>query len=211
MIKIADGIYASIWRSYRENNSNTYLIDRDGYRVIVDPGHYHLTRHWEAGLERLGINRRDINLVIITHGHPDHLEGAAIFDGISKVAIGEKEYAWLKRYAPSWTPDILLRAGGLKLGTIEMEIIESPGHSPGSVCLYLPKEKALFTGDVIFRDGIGRTDLPGGDGYKLKESIRRLSGLEVSYLLPGHGEPLAGKKEVEKNFRQVETYWFQLI
>lgn len=211
MKKITEGIYAAIWRSYRENNSNTYLIEQDGYRLIVDPGHYHLVRHWESGLQHLGINPEEINLVVITHGHPDHLEGAAIFDGKVKVAIGEKEYMWLKRWAPSWEPDLLLREGDLKLGTIKMKVIEAPGHSPGSICLYLPEKRSLFTGDVIFRDGIGRTDLPGGDGAKLKDSIRKLSGLDVEYLLPGHGEPVIGKKEVQRNFNQIEGYWFQFI
>ncbi|MCX7982707.1 MAG: MBL fold metallo-hydrolase [Syntrophales bacterium] len=210
-MKITDGIYAFLWRSYRENNCNTYLIDQDGYRVLIDPGHYHLIDHWERGLERLGLSRNDINLIIITHGHPDHLEGAAAFDGKAKVAIGETEYAWLRRYAPSWAPDILLHEGILRLGTIEMKIIESPGHSPASICIYLPDKEALFTGDVIFQEGIGRTDLPGGDGQKLKESIRKISQLKVKYLLPGHGNPVVGEKEVERNFHQVERYWFQFI
>jgi len=97
------------------------------------------------------------------------------------------------------------------VGSIALKVIETPGHSPASICLYLPDKKALFTGDVIFRDGLGRTDLPGGDGQKLKESIRKLASLEVEYLLPGHGEPVIGSKEVARNFRQVEEYWFQFI
>jgi len=211
MIRITDGIYAAIWRSLRENNCNTYLIEKDGDRILVDPGHFHLLRHWETGLEKRQLSRSDIKVVVITHGHPDHLEGAAVFDGYAKVAIGEKEYAWLKKWAPSWEPDLLLREGDLKVGSIALKVIETPGHSPASICLYLPDKKALFTGDVIFRDGLGRTDLPGGDGQKLKESIRKLASLEVEYLLPGHGEPVIGSKEVARNFRQVEEYWFQFI
>jgi len=211
MEKIADDIYAFIWHSYRENNCNTYLLDRDGYRILIDPGYYHLSQHWEEGLHKRGLSRRDINLVVVTHAHPDHLEGVALFDGQSKVAIGEGEYTWLKKWAPSFEVDLLLRDGELKVGNIALKVIETPGHSPASICLYYPERKALFTGDVIFRAGLGRTDLPGGDGGKLKESIRKLSHLDVEYLLPGHGEPVIGKKEVAKNFEEVAHYWFQFI
>ncbi len=211
MINITDGIYAAIWRNYRENNCNTYVITNEDMPILIDPGHYHLTAHWEQGLEKLGLSRNDIRLVIVTHGHPDHLEGVALFDHRTKVAVGEREYVWLQKWVSQLEPDLLLREGELKVGKMRLEIIEAPGHSPASICIYAPDKKVLFTGDVIFRDGIGRTDIPGGDVAQLKNSIKRLSHLDVEYLLPGHGEPVIGRTAVERNFRLIEEYWFQFI
>ncbi len=92
-----------------------------------------------------------------------------------------------------------------------MEIIPAPGHSPGSVCIYWPARKALFSGDAIFNQGIGRTDLPGGSGMQLKESIMRIASLEAEILLPGHGTPVIGQKAVRDNFRIIEEYWFTYL
>ncbi len=108
-------------------------------------------------------------------------------------------------------PDIVLQAGELIIGNLRFQIIHTPGHSPGSFCLYWPDRKALFTGDVVFNQGVGRTDLPGGDGQALKESILRLSHLDVEYLLPGHGEPISGRDLVRSNFAEIERVWFEYI
>ena len=83
-----------------------------------------------------------------------------------------------------------------------------PGHSPGSISIYWIEKKALFTGDLIFKNGIGRTDLPGGNGNELKESIKRLKTLDVEYLLSGHGDVIFGKQAVEQNFEIIERQWF---
>jgi len=139
------------------------------------------------------------------------VEGVGRFASPTKIALGEREYGWLRRWVSELQPDILLREGELKIGDVVLEVLETPGHSPGSICLYYPEKRALFSGDVIFQDGIGRTDLPGGDSRQLKESIKRLTCLDVEYLLPGHGEPVRGKVAVERNFRQVANYWFQFI
>jgi glyoxylase-like metal-dependent hydrolase (beta-lactamase superfamily II) len=69
----------------------------------------------------------------------------------------------------------------------------------------------LFTGDLVFKEGLGRTDLPGGDGSKLKESIKRLAGLDVEWLLPGHGEIISGTEKVRKNFTEIEQFYFAYV
>jgi hydroxyacylglutathione hydrolase len=69
----------------------------------------------------------------------------------------------------------------------------------------------LFTGDLVFKEGLGRTDLPGGDGAKLKDSIKRLSDLEVEWLLPGHGEIISGAEKVRKNFTDIEQFYFAYV
>ena len=84
-------------------------------------------------------------------------------------------------------------------------------HAPGAVTLFWPQERALLTGDLIFRGGLGRADLPGGDGRKLKESIRRMATLDAEWLLPGHGDVISGAEAVRANFAGVERTWFDYI
>jgi len=96
-------------------------------------------------------------------------------------------------------------------GTEVHLIYVGPCHQTGDTLVHVPSEGVVFTGDVIFYQGIGRTDLPGGDGQALKESIRRLSKLEVEHLLPGHGEVVSGAPLVKRNFTEVERVWFQYV
>jgi hydroxyacylglutathione hydrolase len=213
-VKIFDGLYAFLWQSYRENNCNAYFID-NGKRILIDPGHLHLLGHVENGLKDLKIRIPEVDVVIITHGHPDHLEGAAKFSKTSLLAMSGEEYLLLRQLAGAYMqcpePDILLREGELQIGSHQFEVLVTPGHSPASLCLYWPQKKALFTGDVIFSQSIGRSDLPGGDGAQLKASIERLSRLDIDYLLPGHGEPVLGKESVRENFRAIMEYWFRYL
>jgi len=88
---------------------------------------------------------------------------------------------------------------------------DETGHTPGSICIYWPKHKVLFTGDLIFKDGLGRTDLSGGDGKLLKKSIQRMSDLDIEWILPGHGDIISGADEVKKNFERLEKVWFAYI
>jgi hydroxyacylglutathione hydrolase len=96
----------------------------------------------------------------------------------------------------------------LKVGDTRLSVIPTPGHSPGSICLYHPKEKLLISGDTLFYMGVGRTDLPGGDLDQLKDSIERLAKLDVEYVLPGHGEMIKGRKAVERNFQVIFAEFF---
>lgn len=215
-MKIAEGIYGFIWQDNSANNCNTFLITGQGAKgaVLIDPGHQHLFRHVAEGLEKIKVPLSDISLVLITHGHPDHMEAMKLLKETAKIAIGEETYNFLQKYGYSSffpEPDLFLAEGSLRAGDISLEVIPAPGHEPGSICFYWPDRKALFTGDVIFSQGIGRTDLPGGSGGALKESIRKLAQLDVEYLLPGHGMPVIGKEAVEDNFRMVMNYWFQYI
>ena len=213
MKKISDSLYAFNWQSFRENNCNTFFINREK-KILIDPGHDHLFSHVADKLGELGIQASQLDYVLITHGHPDHLEAAFRLRPPSSMAMSPEEWRfitpWISGYNLS-PPDLLLEEGNITLGDVTLEVYHTPGHSPGSVCLYWPEQKALFTGDVIFNQGIGRVDLPGGDGKLLKESIRKLKSLDVEILLSGHGEILVGKEGVQENFRFIEDYWFRYI
>ncbi len=213
-MKIDANLYAFIWTSMTTNNCNTYLIDGPT-RILIDPGHEELFFHVRDGLSEIGLTPEDIGLVLCTHAHPDHIEATSMLKGDSTLfAIHEEEWSWLKKFKDgirnvygmgidSINPDFLLREGELAVNGTELSIIHTPGHSPGSVCIYLPQERALFSGDLVFKAGVGRTDLPGGDTERLKESIKKVSDLDVKWLLPGHGNIISSPEEVKANFDQL--------
>ncbi len=219
-MELSKTLHVFVWRDPTANNANTYLIN-GSKKVLVDPGHNHLFGNVKDHLSKLSITPQDIDLILLTHGHPDHVEAVQSFSkSPALIALHETELNFMKDLAPhygaamgitAFEPPLLLREGELRIGDLTFQVIHAPGHSPGSICLYWPQEKALVTGDVIFCQGIGRTDLPGGDGQALKESIRRLSKLEVENLLPGHGEVVSGSALVKRNFSEVERVWFQYI
>jgi len=213
-MKIVKGLEAFLWNNPAENNCNTFLVE--GVQpILIDPGHRHLFGYLEGHLARSGVTPEQIAVVIVTHGHPDHVEGAASLPSTTRFAINEEEYRFIGEHAGNRldlpVPDFFLREGDLRIGEEVFQVLHTPGHSPGSVSLYWPERKALFSGDVIFSQGIGRTDLPGGDGNLLKRSITRLAGLDVEYLLPGHGEILSGREQVRENFETIARYWFDML
>jgi len=214
-MKLTDNLYAYVWENPYENNCNSFYLGGT-VQALVDPG---LTEHLPGLLTRMeedGIAREAIRYVISTHSHPDHFEASHTFNGRSDVtiALGAAELSFyltegrmLYRYfgldAPDVEVNLKLLEGAVTMGKESIEIIDVPGHSPGSIALYWPSEKALISGDVIFDQNVGRTDFPGGDGELLKKSIRRLSSLDVEYLLPGHIGIVKGTRHVRDNFRFV--------
>jgi glyoxylase-like metal-dependent hydrolase (beta-lactamase superfamily II) len=104
-----------------------------------------------------------------------------------------------------------LTEGELNVGDLQLQVYHTPGHSPGSVCVYWPEARALFSGDLIFKEGLGRTDLPGGNGALLKQSIRRMAELDLEIIYPGHGDIISGKDAVIKNFALLEQFYFAYI
>jgi hydroxyacylglutathione hydrolase len=221
-MKISDHLHAFLWRSMSANNCNTYLIDGPA-RVLIDPGHLALFDHVRSGLSDLGLTPNDIDLVICTHAHPDHIEAVTLFKQASVLfALHAAEWELIQKMRKylgpameqtlgSISPDLFLREGDLNVKDLRLDVVHTPGHSPGSVTLYWSEYKALFTGDVIFNQGIGRTDLPGGNGPQLKASIKRLADLDVEMVLSGHGDMISGAEAVKRNFEHIERVWFGYI
>ena len=213
-MKILDGLYGFIWQSASENNCNSFFID-GSKKILIDPGHRHLFQHVRKGLERVGLAPEQIDAVLVTHGHPDHLETAGSFGPSARWAMSRIDYDFVLQYLGSRTeippPAFFLQEGDLAIGDTALQVLLTPGHSPGSVCLYWPQKKVLFTGDVVFSQSIGRTDLPGGSGKQLKESIARLAELDADILCPGHGDVVTGRENVKKNFKMIRDFWFNYL
>jgi len=193
------------------------------------------------GLAQDGINPEDIGLIISTHAHYDHFGASQTLvarsrakDGKPKqtlLTIHEGEIDYLKLATEymarvpgmpvqqSWfEPNFYLKEGDLNLGKgenrVNLQVILTPGHTPGSISLYWPDKKVLITGDLLFYGGVGRTDF-GGDGQQLKQSIERLSQLDVEYVLPGHstefGAIVKGSDAVRQNFAAVRLNYFPML
>jgi glyoxylase-like metal-dependent hydrolase (beta-lactamase superfamily II) len=219
-MEVLENLHIFPWQDNTANNCNTYFINCKK-KILIDPGHAAFFENVSAALSRLSISLNQIDLVIVTHGHPDHMEAVQGFGRFRPLwGLHEREWTFVRETAgyhlPSgesteFEPDILFHEGPLRVGDQDFFIYHTPGHSPGSLSLYWLQKKALFTGDVIFMQGLGRTDLPGGDSSRLKSSIRRLASLDSEVLLPGHGDVVQGRDHVAENFSAVEKNWFPYL
>jgi len=222
-MKLDNDIYVYEWTNPFENNCNSFFVGGT-VQALVDPGLNRFLPDLLQRMEKDGIHREDIRYIINTHSHPDHFEASEAFNDNKDVKIGlhkdcvdfldgmgGRMYGMFGLRAPDVRIDMVLEEGELRLGDENFEILHVPGHSPGSVALYWPSEKALFPGDVIFNQNVGRTDFPGGDSALLKESIRTLSNCDTEYFLPGHMEIITGRENVRRNFQFVIEHVFPYI
>jgi glyoxylase-like metal-dependent hydrolase (beta-lactamase superfamily II) len=221
-MRLTDDIYTYEWTNYFDNNCNSYYIGgKEG--ALIDPG---LTRYVPDLLNQMstdGIKKEDIHYIINTHSHPDHFQGSELFDPETvKIALHQKELEFLKGVGgelyglfgitvPQMQINFPLNEGSITIGGQTFNIICAPGHSPGSIGLYWPAQKALFCGDVLFEQNVGRTDFPGGSGRELKKSIIAFSQLDCELLLPGHMSILQGRDKIQDNFNIIIQSVFPYI
>ena len=208
---------------YPENgmmDCNTYVI-KDKLSILIDPGNSEFLPALLQDLQKDGIEPKDIDIIMNTHLHGDHCwsneafkqaSGAEILLHTIQKQLGDAAATQASEFfgvrAANFSEDRVLDEDHLSLGETEIEFIPSPGHSPESVCYYLRKEKVLICGDVIFNQNTGRVDLPGGNADQLKQSIERLSKLDVEYLLPGHMGIVTGGDNVRRNFEFIKQHIF---
>src|SRR4030067_1048987 len=215
-------LYAYLWLNPYENNCNSYLI-RGEVPALIDPGHSRHAPHLFYQMEEDGISPEEIKLVILTHSHPDHFEGLEAF--LNKpvtIAMNREEERYLlesgkllfemmRQSLPEFRVDFYLKEGELHLGKKLFHIYQTPGHSPGSLTIHWAERKILFTGDLVFYGGIGRTDFLEGNSKLIKESIERMSHLDMEVLLPGHGELVMGKEKVLQNFEYIRQNFYAYL
>ncbi|MCS3923918.1 MBL fold metallo-hydrolase [Methanosalsum natronophilum] len=177
-------------------DSNTYVVNRN---TLIDPG-----MNLQYILDKLEHKNllKDIELIILTHAHYDHTGAAKSLAEItnSNIGIHSDDVQLLTdnissaahlfgQKAPDIIPDIFYKDGDfVQINDTNLKVIHTPGHTPGSICLYEPATKSLFSGDTIFPNGsFGRTDFLGGSSENLSKSIEKITKFDIKTLYPGHG------------------------
>jgi len=191
-------------------NCSIFGDEQSRQAVVIDPGD-----EIEEIQAILAKHRLQVKAIVITHAHIDHIGGAQKL----KAATGAPVYmnandqelydrldvqaGWLGMQTPEKTSiDINARDGdSLTLGAAEFHVLHTPGHTQGSISLWIPAENKVVAGDTLFRDSIGRTDLPGGNPRQILRSIHeKLMPLdEKTIVIPGHGPNTTIGRERERN------------
>ncbi len=216
-MRIQDDVY---W--YKERgflDANTYVI-KDKITVLIDPGSENYLERKLEEMREDGIDAKEVDLIMITHLHPDHCDATVALKELSgaKVALHPSQLRYLDIMAEEalkfigigmekkFNADLVLE-DKLNIGNTGLKIIHTPGHSPGSVCFYTLAKKILICGDLVFEKSVGRTDLPFGNKEELKSSIKKVSILDTELLLPGHGAIIEGKSNVKRNYEFVKEVY----
>ncbi|MBK7929646.1 MAG: MBL fold metallo-hydrolase [Bryobacterales bacterium] len=180
--------------------------------IVIDPGDGTDLVRLQAILDKHALT---VKAIIITHAHIDHIGAAAKLKASTGAPVYmnsndqtlydhlDMQAQWLQMRVPAQTEiDVDARDGAtLQCGETEMTLLHTPGHTQGSLCVFVPTEKLLIAGDTLFRDSVGRTDLPGGDHRMLLGSIKEklLTLPEETRVVAGHGPETTIGRERERN------------
>lgn len=186
---------------------NMYLVCREKNCVLIDPG----SQNMEEIIEFLEINKLNLEAILITHGHFDHIMGLTKLLEYKEVAVymGEQDIKFLydSSYSLShWVNkqyklDNKYQVKSLKDGEYiyGLKVLETPGHTAGSLCFLDEEDNILFTGDTLFKGTYGRVDFPSGDFKTMLKTLKRLANLDENIeVRPGHGPHTTIKKEKMK-------------
>jgi glyoxylase-like metal-dependent hydrolase (beta-lactamase superfamily II) len=193
--------------------TNCYIVacSETKEAIIIDPG-FESVSEAEKVFKFIEEKALKPKFVVNTHGHPDHICGNGLVKGKfqTPILIHEKDafmlgrlgrviakFAGFENSSPS--ADALLKDGDIiSFGKINLKVMHTPGHSPGSISLVGKKE--VFTGDTLFAGSIGRTDIPRGSVLDIKESLRKLACLPDDFkVYPGHGPTTTIGEEKRSN------------
>jgi glyoxylase-like metal-dependent hydrolase (beta-lactamase superfamily II) len=178
--------------------------------MVIDPGD-----QIEGILDILRQEKLTLKQIVITHAHIDHVGGAMKLKAATgaPILMNQNDYALLKMLdmQAAWVgmrppgavevDEVIGQDRVLKIGEISSNVIHTPGHSEGSICVYFPEQKKLIAGDTLFAGSIGRTDLPGGSMEKIMRSLHTqvLALPDETEVVPGHGPVTTIGEERETN------------
>lgn len=184
--------------------SNCYIVYDDTNAFIVDPGYPS-----QAVLDFIIKKQLQVDFIYITHGHPDHVGGIAFINERLHVPVYApiKDQWWIDVYGPtagihakitSWIREPMV----FSFKGYGFQVYDTPGHSKGGTVLYNPSHHILFSGDTLFFETVGRTDIPHADQLELVQSIQKIYELfpDQTIVYPGHGRETT--IEHEKTYNQ---------
>ena len=154
--------------------TNCYVLVKDNECLVIDPGD-------EIDKIKKVIGDKKVVGVIITHHHFDHVGALKYFDDnliLDKSNLKEQDY---------------------QIGPFNFTVIYTPGHKEDLITIYFKEDKSMFVGDFIFKNSIGRTDLPGGNDKEMLESIKKIKKYPDLTIYPGHGDKTTLQSEIENN------------
>ena len=165
------------------SKGNSTYVETKNHKILIDIGTSSL--YVEKALKEINVNPSDIDVLLITHSHVDHIGALRNFLTKRSIKIFKRSNLEEKEYT---------------VGDFKFNCILTPGHSKDSVTFYFKEENTMFIGDFIFKDSIGRTDLPGGSDIEMKESITKIKEYPNDTILyPGHYESTTLGYEKENN------------
>ena len=179
--------------------TNCYIIheQHSSSCCVIDPGY-----NPETILDTLDALGLTLEAIVLTHGHFGHVgavrdlaadTGCQVYICAEDLALPQQLTAGVLYHTQTYAEGTRLHLAGL-----DISVLQTPGHTPGSVCLLI--DDTLFTGDTLFAGSCGRTDLPGGSWEQMRRSLDRLASLEPNYwVLPGHGESTSLSDEKKHN------------
>lgn len=178
--------------------------------IVIDPG-----GETQSIMEIVRRHGLKVKQIVVTHAHIDHVGGAARLkeqtgapvllnqNDLDLLNMLDTQAAWLRMYSPDKVEIDRSVTTGDKIvaGNLEGQVIHTPGHTEGSICIYFEPQKKLIAGDTLFAGAIGRTDLPGGSHKKIMHSLfeRVITLPEDVVVVPGHGELTTIGQERENN------------
>jgi len=176
---------------------NCFIVFEENSKdaVVIDPGA-------DGDFILNELKDLDVKAILATHGHLDHIgQVGYLKEKLNTPFYMNKKdeflinneifpnFAYIVKAVKCPSPDFDVKDDDvLKFGNLEFQVIETPGHTPGSVCFFNEKEKIIFVGDALFKGSVGRTDLPGGNGKMLEQSLKKLMEFpEDTVVYSGHG------------------------
>lgn len=200
-------------------DTNSYIVVDEQTRkaLVIDPSF--------AGrqiLNRIIEEKLTVEFIINTHGHFDHtwsneflkkeLSAKILIHKLDKDKLKHPDVGFFQLpFHSSKADGFLKNSGEIKLGSIIFNVIHTPGHSKGGICIYCKKEKVLFSGDTLFKGAHGRTDLHDSDEKEMFNNLKRLSKLpQDTEVYAGHGESTTIRDERKNNwFSAMENYYVE--
>ncbi len=198
------------------NAVNCYIINNGDEGAIIDPGS---EQELDSILAELDREHYNYKYIINTHAHFDHIGANRKLQEITgaQIAVHQEDAealgdpalnssAMAGKEITSPPADIILTdSEEIELGNNILKVYHTPGHSPGGIVIYSPREEVLFSGDTIFRGGVGRTDLPGSESSELEKSLEKINKLFSGKVkvYPGHGGTTTIKEFFDHVYPQI--------